>query len=125
MSESTKITKQQVKATVNGLVNGSIMASDVVRKQIPFIIVIFILGLVYISNRFHAEKVFRETETTQKQIEDLRSEKIEIQSELMTSSRRAKVLMMLEEKGSSLTESNVPPLKISYHIEQWAKEPTY
>ncbi len=115
--KAPKITKQQVKSTVRGLVNGSIVASDVVRKQIPFIIVLFILGLIYISNRFNAEKVFRETEETQKQIEDLRSEKIEVQSELMTTSRRATVLQKLEEKGSTLGESKVPPQKISYHIE--------
>ncbi|PLX09928.1 MAG: hypothetical protein C0596_00120 [Marinilabiliales bacterium] len=116
MSESKKITKTQVKATIRGLVNGSIVASDIVRKQIPFIIVIFVLGLVYISNRFHAEKVFRETEETQKRIEDLRAEKIEIQSKLMTSSRRGQVLKMLEEKGSTLEEASAPPQKISYQI---------
>jgi len=117
MSESSKITKQKVKATVRGLVNGSIVASDVVRKQIPFIVVLFILGLVYISNRFHAEQVFRETEETQKQIEDLRAEKIEIQSKLMTSSRRGQVLKLLEENGSTLQEASTPPRKISYSIE--------
>jgi|AntAceMinimDraft_14_1070370.scaffolds.fasta_scaffold18049_3 regulatory protein YycI of two-component signal transduction system YycFG len=117
MSESSKITKQKIKSTIRGLVNGSIVASDIVRKQIPFIIVVFILGLIYISNRFNAESVFRETEETQKRIEDLRSEKIEIQSNLMTSSRRGQVLKMLEEKGSTLKEANTPPQKISFHIE--------
>lgn len=117
MSEKSKITKKEIKATIRGFVNGSIVASDIVRKQIPFIIVLFVLGLVYISNRFHAEKVFRETEETQKQIEDLRAEKIEIQSQLMTSSRRGKVLKMLEDKGSTLQESATPPKKITYNIE--------
>ena len=117
MSEKTKITKKEIKATARGFINGSIVASDIVRKQIPFIIVIFILGLIYISNRFHAEKVFRETEETQKLIEDLRAEKIEIQSELMTSSRRGKVLKMLQEKGSNLEEASTPPKKISYYID--------
>ncbi len=116
MKGTSNITKQNVKATIRGLVNGSIVASDIVRKQIPFIIVLFILGLIYISNRFHAEKVFRETETTQKQIEDLRAEKIEIQSKLMTSSRRGQVLKILNEKGSTLKENTVPPRKISHNI---------
>lgn len=116
MSETKKITKQQVKATVRGLVNGSIVASDIVRKQIPFIIVIFILGLIYISNRFHAEEIFRETEETQKQIENLRAEKIEIQSNLMTNSRRRQVKDMLEDKGSTLQDADQPPRKITYEI---------
>ncbi len=114
MSESNKITKKQVKATIQGLVDGSIVASDIVRKQIPFIIVLFVLGLVYISNRYHAEKVFRESEDTQKQIEDLRSEKIEIQSELMTNSRRGQIIKLLEKQGSTLQDASSPPRKISY-----------
>ncbi|MDD2635122.1 MAG: FtsL-like putative cell division protein [Bacteroidales bacterium] len=117
MNKTKKITKKEIKASFRGIVNGSIVASDIVRKQIPFIIVIFILGLIYISNRFHAEKVFRETEETQKLIEDLRAEKIEIQSELMTISRRGEILTMLKEKGSNLEESSTPPKKISYHID--------
>ncbi len=116
MNKPPKITKEQVKSTMRGLLDGSIVASDIVRKHIPFIIVIFILGLIYISNRFHAEKVFRETEETEKRIEDLRAEKIEIQSNLMTNSRRGQVLRMLEEKGSTLEEANEPPKKISYYI---------
>jgi archaellum component FlaF (FlaF/FlaG flagellin family) len=109
---------QSIKATFRGLVNGSIVASDLVRKQIPFISVIFVLGLIYIANRYHAESVFRETEKTKKEIEDLRAEKIEVQSNLMTSSRRDKVLNLLTEKGSTLKESNMPPQKITYYISE-------
>ena len=118
MSDSPKITKQNVKATVRGLVNGSIVAIDVVRRQIPFISFLCVIGLIYISNRFHAEKVFRETEETKKEIEDLRSEKIEIQTQIMFNSRRDQVLNLLAEKGSNLTEPKGPPTKISYYIKK-------
>lgn len=109
---------KKIKETVRGLINGSFVASDLVRKQIPFIIVLFILGLIYIANRYHAESIFRETENAKKEIEDLRAEKIEIQSNLMTNSRRDKVLRLLEEKGSILKESPVPPIKITYYINE-------
>lgn len=118
MKKKSETTGKSIKATVRGLVNGSIVASDLVRRQIPFISFVFVLGLIYIANRYHAESIFRETEKAKKEIEDLRAEKIEIQSNLMISSRRDKVLNLLEEKGSTLKESNMPPQKITYYINE-------
>ncbi|MDD3740742.1 MAG: FtsL-like putative cell division protein [Bacteroidales bacterium] len=118
MKRSKNNNNKKIRETVRGLINGSIVASDLVRKQIPFIIVLFILGLIYIANRYHAESIFRETEKAKKEIEDLRAEKIEIQSDLMTNSRRDKVLRLLEEKGSTLKESPIPPKKLTYYINQ-------
>jgi hypothetical protein len=106
------------KSTFRGLINGSIVASDLVRKQIPFILVIFVLSLIYIANRYHAESIFRDTEKAKKEIEDLRAEKIEVQSELMINSRRDKVLKALEEKGSTLKESKIPPQKLTWYISE-------
>lgn len=114
MKKTEKKKANSIKTTLRGLLNGSIVASDVVRRQIPFISFIFILGLIYIANRYHAERIFRDTEKAKIEIEDLRAEKIEIQSSLMFNSRRDKVRKMLEEKNSTLMESKVPPQKISY-----------
>ena len=109
-----KNTKKDFKRTVIGLLSGSILVSDFVRKQMPFLIFLSILALVYIANRYHAERVFRESETVKKEIKDLRAEKITVQSKLMRSSRRNEVLKMLNEKGSDLQESPVPPRKIYF-----------
>ncbi len=103
-----------VRRTIKGLANGSILTSDLIRSQLPFIAFLSILGLIYISNRYHAEKIFRETEQIKKEIEELRSEKIILQSKLMTKSRREEVLKMLENYQSELKESNAPSQKIIY-----------
>ncbi|HOZ30309.1 MAG TPA: FtsL-like putative cell division protein [Bacteroidales bacterium] len=116
--KKNKNNSTKVKSTFRGLLNGSIVASDFVRKQIPFIVVLFVLGLIYIANQYHAVSIFRETEQAKKELEDLRAEKIEIQSNLMTNSRRDKVLKLLEEKGSTLKEFSVPPIKITYYINE-------
>ncbi|HXK81293.1 MAG TPA: FtsL-like putative cell division protein [Bacteroidales bacterium] len=105
---------KDIKRNLQGLLNGSVLASDFVRKQMPYIILLALIALIYISNRYHAERVFRETEQTKKEIEELRAEKITIQSKLMRNSRRSELLRMLEEKGSQLKESPVPPGKIYY-----------
>lgn len=121
--KSTNI--KQIRTTINGLFNGSILASDFLRKQIPFIIFLFVIGLIYISNRFDAERIFRQTEEAKKKIEDLRAEKIEIQSPLMKDSRKENVLKMLNEKGSTLEDPKKPPQKISWYINsknEWKKK---
>lgn len=115
MSDDKKITKTSVKSTIIGLINGNIIASEFVRKQIPFILLLFVIGLIYISNRYHAENVFRETEKTIKEIDELRAEKIEIQNALMETSRFGQIQKLLDEKGSTLKDSKNPPKKIQFY----------
>ncbi|MDR2010143.1 MAG: hypothetical protein LBQ22_06650 [Bacteroidales bacterium] len=117
MSKEKKIKKKNIRSTLIGLINGSILTSDFVKKQIWFIALIFVLGLVYISNVYHAEKVFRETEKTTKEIDDLRAEKIELQYNLMQKSRLVEVQNLLKSKGSTLKNSKIPPQKIPYYEE--------
>ncbi|HQL70582.1 MAG TPA: FtsL-like putative cell division protein [Bacteroidales bacterium] len=104
----------QLRKTLQGLMSGSILTSDIVKKQFPFIITLAVMALIYIANRYHAESVFIETENLKKEIAELRSEKIATQSLLMKKSRRGEVMRMLKENGSDLTESSEPPKKIFY-----------
>ncbi len=112
MSNKSKISKLTVRQTLRGILNGSILTSDIIRSQLGFIAFLGVLGIIYISNRYHAEQVFRETELIKREIEELRSEKIIIQSRLMTKSRREEVLKMLEHYGSDLQEAKSPAIEV-------------
>ncbi|MEA3447281.1 MAG: FtsL-like putative cell division protein [Bacteroidota bacterium] len=101
-----------------GVLDGSLLTRENVIKQLPFIIFLTLLGLIYITNRYHAEKVFVLTEETRKEIRELRSEKISIQSELMRKSRQKEVLKMLKQQGSELRYAQEPPVKIVYELDQ-------
>lgn len=100
------------------LLDGSLLMKDVFIRQIPFIIFLAVLALVFIANRYHAEKVFVKTEETRKEIRELRSEKISVQSTLMSRSRQQQVLKRLQEYDSDLEVSNEPPYKIYYEEEK-------
>ncbi|MFP4664056.1 MAG: FtsL-like putative cell division protein [Bacteroidales bacterium] len=100
------------------VLDGSVLARDVVVRQLPFILFIAVLALIYISNRYHAEKVFVMTEDTRKEIKELRSEKISVQSELMRKSRQQQVLKELRENGSELDFASEPPVKILYELDE-------
>lgn len=112
MIEKPKISKLTIRQTLRGIMNGSILTSDIIRSQLGFIAFLSVLGIIYISNRYHAEKVFRETENVKRQIEELRSEKIIIQSKLMTKSRREEVLQMLRDYESDLEEAKSPAIQV-------------
>ena len=114
MNSKKNISKNGVKQTLKAFVNGSILTSDFLRSQLPFLGFVTVLGIIYISNRYHAETVFRETEKIKKEIEELRSEKIIIQSKLMSKSRREEVIKMLQYYESDIKESKTPPKKIDY-----------
>lgn len=107
-----------VRGNFRDIMDGSLLTRDKVIKQLPFIIFLTVLGLIYIANRYHAEKVFVMTEETREDVNELRAEKISVQSELMEKSRESKVLEILDEKGSDLKISDEPPVKISYKKEK-------
>lgn len=98
--------------------DGSLLTRENVIKQLPFIIFLSVLALIYITNRYHAEKVFVLTEETRKEIRELRSEKISVQSELMRKSRQQEVLKMLKQQGSELRYAKEPPVKIVYELDK-------
>ncbi len=101
-----------------GVLNGSLLTRDKVIKQLPFIIFLTLLALISIANRYHAEKVFVLTEETRKEIRELRSEKISVQSELMRKSRQQEVLKMLKQQESDLRYAEEPPVKIVYELDK-------
>jgi hypothetical protein len=113
----SKERENNFRKSFRGVLDGSVFTRDYVIRQLPFIIFLALLALIYISNRYHAEKVFVLTEETRKEIRELRSEKITVQSELMRKSRQQEVLKMLKQHGSDLSYAEEPPVKITYDID--------
>jgi C4-dicarboxylate-specific signal transduction histidine kinase len=104
----------KLRENAKAILDGSLLMKDVVINQIPFIIFLALLALIFIANRYHAEKVFVKTEETRKEIRELRSEKITVQSMLMSKSRQHEVVKRLEQYESDLKVSDEPPIKINY-----------
>ena len=58
----------------------------------------------YIGNRFHAEKITRESTRLQREVKDLRAEALSISADLMYISRQSEVYRLVKEKGLNLEE---------------------
>lgn len=110
--ESTEEVKELRKYSIKGWLTGSVLAKASARKQIPFVIFVAVLAIMYIANRYHAETLMRNTMRLQQELDELRAESITTASELMFASRQSQVLKMVEENKLGLKESRVPPRRI-------------
>jgi cell division protein FtsL len=94
------------------LLSGSMVTEKIILKNLWYVLLITFLAAVYIGNRFHAEKITRETTRLQQELKELRSESLATSAELMYISRQSEVLRLVREKGLNLEEMKSPPYKL-------------
>ena len=108
----TRKGKPSKKSTVKEVFDGSLLTRDIFVKQLPFILYLAFLAIIYIANRYHAESIIRETSALQTEIKELRSEAITTASELMHISKQSEVIKLINSKNIDLVESKDPPVII-------------
>lgn len=89
-----------------------IIADKIVLKNIWYFIFLTVLGAIYIGNRFHAEKITRETSRLTREVRDLRAEALSTSASLMSVSRQSEVYRLVRERGLGLEELKTPPFKL-------------
>ena len=94
------------------LLSGSMVTEKIILKNLWYVLLITLLAAIYIGNRFHAEKITRETARLQQQLKELRSESLATSAELMYISKQSEVLRLVREKGLDLEEMKSPPYKL-------------
>ena len=100
------------KTSVKELIDGTIITRKAITKQLPFILFSSFLAVIYIGNRYHAEKIIRETDKLKLEVEDLRTESIITASELMFMSKQSEVIKLINRENLNLIESVDPPIKL-------------
>jgi hypothetical protein len=104
--------KEPKRRGVISILDGSLLSKDNVSSQIPYVLFLAFLAIVYIANRYRYEKLVREGQRMQIEVKNLRAESITTASQLMYISKQSQVARMVQEKGLGLEESVVPPKKI-------------
>ena len=100
------------KKSLKSLLDGSILTKDVVLDQMPYVLFLTFLAVIYIGNRYHAEKILRETKAAHTELKEMRAESITVASKLMNMSKQSVVVRMAMERGLELKESVKPPKQI-------------
>ena len=97
---------------IKELLSGSMVSEKIILKNLGYISLITLLAAVYIGNRFHAEKITRESTRLQREVKDLRAESLSTSADLMDISKRSEVFTLIREKGLNLEELKTPPFKL-------------
>src|SRR5665647_2165738 len=118
MEENKEVNKEntnkQIKpgSFIKELLSGSMVSEKIILKNLGYISLITFLTAVYIGNRFHAEKITRESTRLQREVKDLRAESLSTSADLMDISKRSEVFTLIREKGLNLEELKAPPFKL-------------
>jgi hypothetical protein len=114
MADNKENTKKKVKpgSFMKELLSGSMVSEKIILKNLGYISLITLLAAIYIGNRFHAEKITRETTRLQREVKDLRAEALSTSADLMYVSRQSEVYRLVREKGLNLEELKTPPYKL-------------
>ncbi|MBA4321833.1 MAG: hypothetical protein C0408_03340 [Odoribacter sp.] len=99
-------------ALLKDLISGSTVTDKIILKNLGYLLLLTLLGAVYIANRFHAEKLTRETTRLQKEVKDLRAESLSISADLMDASKQSEVFRLVRERELNLEELREPPFKL-------------
>jgi hypothetical protein len=98
--------------SIRDIFNGTLLTRGIILKNIGFIIWLTFLGIVYIGNSYHAERVARDISKLQREVKDLRAESITTAAELMYVSRQSVVQRRVQNSRLEVKESVEPPYKI-------------
>ena len=99
-------------SALRGIIDGSLLTRKAVQKQLPFLLFIAFIGIMYISNRYHADKLRREIASLKLELGELRAHSLFTSSELMKMGRQTEVADFVNKYGLEIKESLVPPKKI-------------
>jgi hypothetical protein len=97
---------------IKELLSGIIFSDIIVLKNLWYIIFLTILGAIYIGNRFHAEKITRESARLTREVKDLKAEALSTSANLMYVSKQSEVYRLVREKGLGLEELKTPPYRL-------------
>jgi hypothetical protein len=107
-----KTKRKSTGSLLKELMSGSMVTEKIILKNLGYLLLLTLLGAIYIANRFHAEKITRETTGLQREVKDLRAESLSTSADLMYASKQSEVFRLVKERGLNLEELREPPFKL-------------
>lgn len=119
MNESENISKEKQPAdspkkgtSLKSILGGDILATDFFSRQIKLMVLIMVLILFYIHNRYAAQQQMIEIDRLKKELTDIRYDALTRSSELMERSRQSHIEEYISAQESDLQTSTNPPYLI-------------
>lgn len=108
-----KLGKTKKKLTsLKSIIGGDILATDFFRNQTKLLILIMILTLFYIHNRYACQQQMIRIEQLKTELTDIKYDALTRSSELMERSRQSRIEEYINTKESELQTATNPPYLI-------------
>ena len=106
-----------MKPNVNSILDGSFLNSEFFRKQYKSLLLLAVLLIIYIGNRYTLTRKIAQVDSLSKELTELRYDVLIQRSRLMQESRHSNIDELVKEKGLDLKATNQAPyrLKVKHH----------
>lgn len=103
---------KDVKKKIMYILGGTVLTEDFFWKNARFFITVFIILVLYISNRYTCIEKRARIESLQRELKDAKYESLTIASELMGVSRESRVEDLVKKNGVEISQTEEPTYKI-------------
>lgn len=90
------------------VLGGTILTEDFFMKNIRFMLVVFVIVVLYISNRYSCIEKMTKIESLQKELKDSKYQSLVISSQLISISRETQVQSLVAKEGIGIEPSKTP-----------------
>lgn len=110
-SKKNKIGTPQKQMSIKSILGGDILANDFFKRQTSLLILIMVLTILYINNRYESQQELIEIDRLKKELTDIKYDALTRSSELMEKSRQSRIEEYISTGESPLeTSTNRPYL---------------
>ncbi|NDV95784.1 hypothetical protein D0T84_12815 [Dysgonomonas sp. 521] len=106
------MTVKDIKKKIMYILGGTVLTEDFFWKNARFIITVFIIIVLYISNRYSCIEKMAKIESLQRELKDAKYESLTISAQLMGVSRESKVENLVQKNGVDLKQPKEPIYKL-------------
>ena len=109
MKDPKKEKNKKKNRNVLYVLSGGFLKEDFVVKHTRVIILIVILLVFFIGNRYTCLLKLREIDRLQKELQDVKTESIQISGQLTGRNRRSQIEQLVKSKGLEIESAKTPP----------------
>lgn len=104
--------EKKTRASWKNIIGGDILATDFFRRQTKLVVLIMVLILFYIHNRYVCQRQMIEIDKLKKELVDIKYDALTRSSELMELSRQSRIEEYIMTRESKLQTATNPPYLI-------------
>ena len=104
--------RKSLKSSFKSILGGDILAGDFFRRQSKLLVLLMVLVVFYIHNRYASQRQQIEIDKLRKELIDIKYDALTRSSELMEKSRQSRIEQYISSRGSELRTATSPPYVI-------------